>query len=177
VTEERWRRMSRWSGGRASGTERRMDFRVEFPYLPRPVAYRGLVEHLGFRLKRYCITLPGETFDEGRFRAGRGLALSAVPEPAVTAERPGVGFLVEHQGREEDVVLVAWWDRENELPVRIIVCHEQGGWRPAREESFCVWDLQVIAAERDLYVETVLTPGGGGLEAYLGRAWAGAERR
>ncbi|BDG04828.1 hypothetical protein [Anaeromyxobacter oryzae] len=150
-----------------------MPFRVTRPYAPRPVAYRGVVEHLGYRLKRYSIWLPGETFAEARFRAGRGLALSAVPEPAVTAERPGVGFLVEHQGRDMDFVVVAWWDRENELPVRIIVCDEHGGWRPARDESFCVWDLQVIAAERDAYVETVLTPGGGGVEGYLGRSWAG----
>lgn len=154
-----------------------MTFRVSRPYEPRPVKYHGVIEHLGYRLKRYAIWLPGETFAEGRFRAGRGLVLSAVAEPAVTAQRPGVGFLVEHQGRDADYVTLAWWDRENELPTRVIVCEEHGGWRPARDaESFCVWDLQIIAAERDAYVETVLTPGGGGVEAYLQRAWSGAAR-
>lgn len=146
-----------------------MTFRVEHPYAPRPVAFRGVLEYRGYRLKRYTVTLPGATFDEGIFRTGRGLALSAVPEPAVTAERPGVGFVIEHQGRTQDYLVLAWWDRENELPVRVIIGDEHG-WRPAREsESFCVWDLQIVAAEREAYVAEVLAAGGGGLEAYLAR--------
>lgn len=152
------------------------EFRVAHPYEPRPVTFRGVVEHRGYRLKRYTIALPGVPFAEGVFRSGRGLTLSAVPEPAVTGERPGVGFLVEHQGRGVDYVILAWWDRENELPFRIVV-GDGDVWRPSREsESLCVWDLQVAAAERDAYVETVLTPGGGGVEAYLARAWSGAGR-
>jgi hypothetical protein len=150
-----------------------MPFNASQPYVPRPVVHRGLIEHLGYRMKRYAIAAPGETFDEGRFRAGRGLALSAVPEPAMTEDRPGVGFIVEHQTAEMDFVVVGWWDRQNELTLRLIVCGEGGGWRPARDESFSVWELAVVAAERDAYVETVLTPGGGGVEAYLGRADTG----
>jgi hypothetical protein len=146
-----------------------MSFRVAFPYQPRPIEFRGVIEHRGYRLKRYTITLPGAAFAEGVFRSGRGLTLSAVPEPAVTEERPGVGFVIEHQGRGVDYVILAWWDRENELPIRVVV-GDGDVWRPARESEFvCVWDLQVVAAERDVYVATVLTPGGGGVEAYLAR--------
>jgi hypothetical protein len=148
-----------------------MTFRVQHPFAPRPTRARGIVEYEGgWRLKRYTIALPGEPFDEGRFAAGRGLALSALPEPAVTPSRPGVGVVIEHQGREADYVVLAWWDRENELPVRVIV-GDEAGWRPARDgESFCVWDLAVLAAERDAYVRTVLAPGAPGDAAYLA-AW------
>jgi hypothetical protein len=151
-------------------------FQVRHPYAPRPTRFRGVVEYEGFRMKRYSIALPGETFDEARFASGRGLALSAVPEPAVTPDRPGVGIVIEHQGRDADYVVVAWWDRENELPVRVIV-GDDSGWRPARGgESFCVWDLAVLAAERDLYVRTVLAPGGPDLDAYLSRCPQEASR-
>jgi hypothetical protein len=30
-----------------------------------------------------------------------------------------------------------------------------------------VWDLEVLAGERDAYVRALLKPGGGGVEAYL----------
>lgn len=146
------------------------------PFSAGPVRFRGLVEHRGFRLKRYCIELPGEPFAEARFRAGRGLALSAVPEPAVTPERPGVGFVIEHQGRDLDHVVIAWWDRRCELPVRIMV-GDEGGWRPARDsESFCAHDLELVAAERDACVATLLGPDGPDAEGYLARVFPGAAR-
>jgi hypothetical protein len=146
-----------------------MPFRVKHPYAPRPTRFRGVVEYEGYRMKRYTLTLPGEPFDDARFQSGRGLALSAVPEPAVTDERPGVGFVIEHQGRGMDYVTVAWWDRENELSLRIIV-GDDAGWRPARSESICVWDLEVLKAERDLYAEAVLGGARANVEAYLARA-------
>ncbi|HTN54094.1 MAG TPA: hypothetical protein VML50_16925 [Anaeromyxobacter sp.] len=152
-----------------------MTFRPAHPHAPRPIRFRGLVEHLGFRLKRYTVTLPGAALDEPIFSGGRGLALSALPEPAVTPERPGVGFVIEHQGRGLDHVVLAWWDREDELPVRVIV-GDDAGWRPAREESFSVFDLEVMAAERDAYVAAVLAPGGGGVERYLATVAAVAGR-
>lgn len=146
-----------------------MTFRVQHPYAPRVVRARGLVSHWGYRLKRYTLHLEGEPFRDPLFQGGRGLALSALPEPAVTDERPGVGIVLEHQGRGLDYVILAWWDRENELPLRIIV-GDDTGWRPARDsESVCVWDLDVLHAERDLYVETVLGPKGPDVEAYLSR--------
>jgi len=56
--------------------------------------------------------------------------------------------------------VLCWWDRENELPIRVWVAEQDGGapvWRTARDsESVCVWDLEVIWEERQAYVETVL---------------------
>ncbi|WP_158382513.1 hypothetical protein [Candidatus Sodalis pierantonius] len=33
---------------------------------------------------------------------------------------------------------------------------DSGSWRLARNVSFCVWDMQVLAFERDAYVSTML---------------------
>lgn len=155
------------------------------PFAPRPIRFREVLAHEGWRLKRYTISAGGAASVAGagadvaipdwpEFADGRVLALAALPAPARTAERPGVGFLVEHRGAGADYLVMGWWDRENELPVRVLVREHAPGaaWRPAHaSESFCVWDLQVIGFERDAYVASVLAPGAGpgAVDAYLAR--------
>lgn len=149
------------------------------PFRPRPIQSRGVVAHDGWRLKRWTITsapstVAGEELDWPDFAPGRAIAYAALPTPAVTPQRPGVGFIIEHRGNGADYIVLGWWDRENELPVRVVVREHYPGsaWRPsAGSESFCVWDLQVIAFERDAYVATVLTEGAGesAIDAYLAR--------
>lgn len=57
--------------------------------------------------------------------------------------------------------MLGWWARENELPLRVVVRYpgsDDAQWRLARgEESVCVWDLQVIAHERDAWVATLMS--------------------
>jgi hypothetical protein len=139
-------------------------------YAPRRVRTLGLAKPNGFRIKQYSIVYGEGPFREADFAAGLRLAYEALPPPAVTAGRPGIGFAIAHQGNGADYVVLAWWDNENELPLRVFVRPQTAGaaWRPARGgESVCVWDLAVIAFERQAYVETVL--GGGAVEDYLQR--------
>jgi len=144
------------------------------PYAPRPVRFRGVVEPHGYRIKRYDIVYNGP-FRESDFAEGLRLAFESLPAPAATTERPGVGFVIAHQGNGADYVVLGWWDRENELPLRVFVRPQEPGgeWRPARGgESVCVWDLEVIGFERQAYVETVLN--GGDAEGYLALRASGA---
>lgn len=144
------------------------------PYAPRAIAFHGLREHAGYRLKLYSVRHGERPLDWQQFERGFPLVLAALPSPAVTAERPGVGLLLAHQGRGADYAVLGWWDLENELPLRVAVRldGETGGWRPARNESICVWDLEILAFERDAYVATLL--GGGAADDYLARRLAGA---
>ena len=143
------------------------------PYAPRPIRFAGVHTQAGWRIKTYRITYGPAPFDEHRFAPGAALALAALPAPAVTPERAGVGFLIAHQGRGTDYLVLGWWDRENELPLRIWLGDRpaEAAWRPARgAESFCVWDLQVLWHEREAYVGTVRGgAGAGGADAYLSR--------
>ena len=139
-------------------------------YVPRPVRTLGLGQPCGYRIKRYAITFGGGPFREADFGDGMRLAFEALPHPAVTTARPGVGFAIAHQGNGADYTVLGWWDNENELPLRVVVRPQtpDGAWRPARDgESVCVWDLEVIGFERQAYVETVLS--GGTVEDYLQR--------
>jgi len=140
------------------------------PYRPRSLDAHGVESRDGWRIKRYAIRFdPGS--DLNRLVPGIEMAWAALPRPAAAPGRPAVGFLIAHQGRGADYVVLGWWDRENELPLRVFV-------RPAGEpafraaqasESVCVWDLQVIGFERDAYTATVLSERGSDIEGYLRR--------
>lgn len=142
------------------------------PYEARVISRGGVVEHSGWRLKIYGISHDGCPLTEEEFAGGMVLALAALPRPAVALGRPGVGFLISHRGKTADYVVLGWWDRHNELPVRVFVREPGAFWRPSRgAESFCVWDLQVMWFEREAYVSTVMSGGDPDpVAAYLGRA-------
>lgn len=138
-------------------------------YSPRPLARLADLRSSDWTLKRYSIRFGTAPFDAARFDGGRALALGALPIPAKVQGRCGVGFLVEHQGNSVDYLVLGWWDRENELPLRVYVRDAGTSWRAAHGgESVCVWDLQVIWAERQAYVGTVMNPAiSDGVAAYL----------
>ena len=122
-------------------------------------------------MKVYEITLPGEALDAAQFEAGLKLVADALPQPPTAPGRFGAGFVICHQGRGVDYLVLCWWARENELPIRVFVHDLRPGasWRAAQgDESICVWDLEVIALERDQWVRTVLSrPGAADVEPYL----------
>jgi len=138
-------------------------------YAARPIARLTDLRSGDWTLKRYSIRYGAAPFDAARFDGGRALALGAIPIAAKDHGRCGAGFIIEHQGNSVDYLVLGWWDRENELPLRVYVRDSGAPWRPARGgESVCVWDLQVIWAERQAYVGTVMNPAiPDGVAAYL----------
>jgi hypothetical protein len=140
-------------------------------YRPRPARCLGVRDVAGYRLKTYSILYGDRPLDPERFERGMARAAEELPRPALAAGRPGVGFVIVHQGRTGDYLVLGWWDGENELPLRVFVCDGEA-WRPARGgEGACVWDLRVVWHEREAYVATVLA--GGTADDYLGRAFDG----
>ena len=134
------------------------------PYAPRPIQSHDVRTHGEWRLKPYSIVHGEPPLDWDaywrEFEPGFARVLADLPSPARTADRLGVGFLIAHRGRGSSYVVLGWWDRENELPLRIAVRDHADGavWRAAAaSESVCVWDLQVIGHERDAYVASVLS--------------------
>jgi hypothetical protein len=131
------------------------------PFKPRNIRSRGVAEVAGHRLKVY------EVRAESRYNIYLldGAELPGLPQPAVTEKRPGVGFVIFHYGTSGDYLVIACWDNENELPIRVWV-REGDRWRPATEnEGICVWDIEIFWAERNAYIATVLA--GGTADDYL----------
>ena len=105
-------------------------------------------------------------------------ASSALPNPAVDVDRYGLGFLGIHDGRDSNFVFVCWWQKENELQHRVFFSTPElpGRLRPATQEApiACVWDLSVIAHEREAWIRHMLAePGAFNAEAYLADALSG----
>jgi hypothetical protein len=146
---------------------------LEKPYETRPVRFLGIFEHEGWRLKVYGISALEETPASELLDAIKFVATSVLPQPAVTDERYGVGFLYAHQGQNGGgYASVNWWADENELH------HHQfeappGGLDDLKPievtggSAACVWDLTVIAFERDAWVDSVLSDAQGDLDAYM----------
>jgi hypothetical protein len=128
------------------------------PFAPRPIAGLGPPATIqGFALKPYTVCHAPPAFDPRRFDACERLIEAALGALDVTEASARVGFVIQHQGRDADYLVLAWWSRQNELPIRVWV-NDGAGWRPARDgESVCVWDLEIIWFERNLWIETVLS--------------------
>lgn len=126
-------------------------------FAARTITCDGQFAARGFRLRSYSVNMDGvqaagvPSFDEGIRLALQGL-------PSELADGcPGVGFLIKHHGPTANYVVLAWWSQENELPTRVFVTDPQTRtWRAARNESFCVWDLEVFWRERNHYIRTML---------------------
>lgn len=140
------------------------------PYAPRPIEFHGPREWGGWRIKLYSIRSGDRPLDWPAFAPALQLVEAALPIPAVALGRPGLGFVIAHQGRTGNYLVLAWWDNENELPLRVFVRGPaDADWRPARDgESICVWDLEVIWHEREAYIASMLT-GASDAHGYLQR--------
>jgi hypothetical protein len=139
---------------------------------PRRIGFHGLRSSGDWRLKLYSVAYGAAPVDWDRFAPAIAMCEASLPEPAVSAERPGVGFMIAHQGKTANYMILAWWDNQNELPLRVFVSTDRRNesWRPAQgSESICVWDLEVLWGERQAYVATVLGRGESDIAGYLAR--------
>jgi len=141
-------------------------------YTPRPVRPRGVETFGDWSLKVYGIAHEADEPGPALVEAALDIAESALPETAFDDDRYGLGFLGIHEGRDGNFVFVSWWENENELHHRVFFSSLQrpGQLRPARpdEPIACVWDLSVIAHEREAWVRHMLAnPRGADAGAYL----------
>lgn len=100
-------------------------------------------------LKIYCISQNGDPVEQGPFRQ----RLCAVKQARALswAERPG--FVIFHEGATARYLVLVYWGNDNEL-FPIVSVETETGWVEAPERySFCLWDLEVMWQERQLYIE------------------------
>lgn len=127
----------------------------------RKVERLGLISARGWQIKSYGIVEQGGFF-AAHFETGLALACAELPDPIDTC----VGFAILHLARVADYLALCRWDNRNELPIWLYVRTPGQDWRPAdAREGLCVWDLALVAHERDAFVRTILS--GGDAEAYL----------
>lgn len=144
------------------------------PYRERPIRFLEVLSCGDWRLKLYSISAKREVCRADLIEAAKGVASRELPSPALTPERYGVGTLIVHEGNDANFVLLDYWAGENMLHHGVFSSPLE---RPleltdfsATKLAMCVWELYVLAFERQAWVETVLRPSGPpDFGAYLAR--------
>ena len=85
------------------------------PYLKRPVKFLKQVNSGNWRIKVYGISAKSESLPEELFNEGVSTVLPHLPEPPMSEDRYGVGFLIIHQGTMRNWFLLDWWEYEDIL--------------------------------------------------------------
>lgn len=141
------------------------------PYIPRPVAALGTWRHGDWRLKEYTIAYRRDAARPELIKAAEAQAARILPTPAITPTRYGVGFLGIYDGRGGNLVFVDWWENENDLHHHVFLSSETdpGALREAKATDLaaCVWDLSVMAHEREAWLRHVFAAEEPNLDAYL----------
>lgn len=146
---------------------------MQVRYRPRRIRFVRLEEAKGWRLKLYNILHHSKEPSEALLEAAAETAWASLPQPPVTPDRYGVGFIAVHQGSSYDFVTVAYWAYETELRSQTYMRPSSGSYLlepvSGSELSADVWDLRLLAFERDAWVEAVLRSGRADVEGYLDR--------
>jgi len=147
--------------------------RVGDPYQPRPVRFIGMEQRGDWRLKVYGIATPGRTPRAEFVAATVDLAGVALPGPAVSDERYGVGIVIAHDSATYCFALLYWWQSANELHQRVYAApldDPHALIKLADPGAGCVWELSVVDFERRAWIEDVLAnPNGPDIDRYLTR--------
>lgn len=153
-------------------------FRVPAAYEPRSTRFLRLWHHDGWRLKVYGLAYERPAPEPGLVEAALHRATECLPMPAVAPDRYGLGFIGVHQGRGSNLAFVSWWENQNELFHRVFTSDPATslGLEPVGSTGLtaCVWDLALIAFEREAWVGTMMAgPELRGPEGYLAARLAG----
>ncbi len=147
-------------------------------FVARPVQALPLVEQDGWRLKRYAILAEGRAFDAAVAEAASREALRRLPAASALSDADGnhgVGLQIVHFAQVAVVSPVFYWQWGSVL-ARIDQLRAQ--W--AEPEVFetgvaevvgCIWEMEVVAFEMDLWKRTMLGADGAPedrLARYLG---------
>jgi hypothetical protein len=141
------------------------------PYLPRTIHFVDLYNHQGWQLKVYSILHPDKTLNVQLIETAKQTALEFLPD----STEPGhysAGFISIHQGKSYDFVTVGYWTYATELKHQSYMKASSGSSELemiTTELSSDVWDIRLLALERDAWVSEVLVAGAPSVEKYLAR--------
>ena len=130
------------------------------PYEKRSVEFLKQVSSGDWRIKVYGISAKSESLSRELVSEGIKAVLSHLPQPAVTEQRYGVGFLIIHQGTMRNWFLLDWWENEDIMHHRLfsstltdpnVITSE-----PDKSLIACVHELRVINFESEMWIKTVL---------------------
>ncbi len=141
-------------------------------YVPRPVRFLELWAVDGWRLKLYGLSYQRPAIRSELVPLAKQAARERLRESAAGRPHYQVGYVGINDGRGAVFIFVDFWADENELHHHVYVAPkdqpDQLTYQTPSGLTACVWDLSVLAFERQAWVEAVLAnPAGPDLERYL----------
>lgn len=143
------------------------------PYEPRDCQYLETWQLGDWRMKAYGIRYGDGPIQPQLLRAAKQLTADRLSESADVSAHYHVGYVGVHQGKTAHFIFVDWWADENELHHHVYVAplEDPTAFRYTTPSGLiaCVWDMKLMAFERDAWVDTVLANPAGSVEDYLAR--------
>lgn len=131
-------------------------------YRPRAFSNRGVWDLGAVTFKAYDLRAKGKSVTpEMIATADTFLRKEVLPAVAHMGENNGLGFVIIHPGDLGLTIAAHWWAQESVLCQRI---YRRLYDSPApldtvnRPAVACVWELEIITAEHQIWRETMMTP-------------------
>ena len=129
-------------------------------YVVRPIEFIDQVNSEGWRIKVYGISAKSLPLPEGIVSEALKNVLSHLPQPAVTEQRYGIGFLIIHQGTLRYWFLLDWWEKEDIIHHKLFSSplDKPNAITAESDKSLvaCVHELRVITFESEAWIKTAL---------------------
>ena len=115
-----------------------------------------------WRIKVYGISPKSKPLPNKVVSEGMKNVLPHLPQPSVTKQRYGVGFLIIHHGLMRHWYLLDWWEKEDIIHHKLFSSplDKPGSISREPDESLiaCVHELRVVTFESEAWIKTVLCP-------------------
>ena len=130
------------------------------PYVVRPIKFLDQVNSKGWRIKVYGLSAKSNPLTKEAVAEGVKNVLPHLPQPALTEQRYGVGFMIIHHGTMRNWYLLDWWEKEDIIHHKLFSSPlDQPGSisaEPDKSLIACVHELRVMTFESEAWIKTVL---------------------
>ena len=129
-------------------------------YVARPIEFIDQVNSEGWRIKVYGISTKSLPLPEGIVSDVLKSVFSHLPQPAVTEQRYGVGFLIIHQGMLRYWILLDWWEKQDIIHHKLFSSplEKPSAITAESDKSLiaCVHEMRIMTFESEAWIKTVL---------------------
>jgi hypothetical protein len=145
---------------------------IQEAYKKRSIRYIELWEVDGWKFKVYGIAYKGEYPKKESINLAKSITKNQIREIHVNSKIYNVGFIVVHEAREANFILVDYWTGENMLCNHAYLSsfekQAQIEYLTPTGLTACVWELRVICFEREAWIKSILAnPKGPDINQYL----------
>ena len=100
-------------------------------------------------IKIYTVSASGNDVDQ----SGYGERLQEVKQARTVDWSLTPSFAIFHAGVSAQYLVLAWWGNDNEMFTSVSVYVDSQWIEDPNRYSFCLWDLEIMWAERNFFVK------------------------